>query len=104
MRLILFMFMLLALMLGRSSASRHGCSCRGWPVNQSGATINHFLQLVRVAGARHGSFQRNLLLEERRGQRLVESLHPKFFLTRLHGGINLVNLIFANEVADGSVG
>src|SRR5947209_7768610 len=71
---------------------------------QSGAAIDHFLQFVLVAGAHQRSFNRDLLLEVRCRQRLVESLHTELFLPGLHGGINLVNLVFADQVANGGIG
>src|SRR5580698_74207 len=69
-------------------------------VQQGGAAVDHFRQFVLVAGAAHGHFHGDLFLEIGRGQRLVESLHSELVLTRLHGGINLVDLVFPDQVAD----
>src|SRR5437762_2973394 len=81
----------------------HRRCCRRTRV-QSSAAVDHFLQLVSQRGALNGLLQRDLLLEIERGQRLVESLHSELVLARLHGGINLVDLVFANQIADGRVG
>ena len=42
-------------------------------------------------------------LEIRRRQRLVEGLHSELVLAGLHGRINLVDLVFADQVADRGV-
>src|SRR5229473_216323 len=49
------------------------CSLRQWgsrgsrPVGQTGAAVNHFLKLFRIAGTLQCDFQRNLFLEIGRG-------------------------------------
>src|SRR5581483_9748294 len=67
------------------------------------AAVDHFLQLVRHGRAQQGRLQRNLLLEIERGERLVERLHPVLVLAGLHGRVNLVDFVFADQVADGRV-
>ena len=84
-----------------------GAAPRPWvrPLRfRAGAAGDHFLQFVLVARTRHGRFHRDLLLEIGRGQCLVERLHPELVLTGLHRRINLVNLVFADQVADGRIG
>ena len=44
--------------------------------------------------------ERDQPLEVQRRQRLVHRLHPGLFLAGLHRRIDLVNLVFANQVAD----
>src|SRR6185369_1564522 len=84
---------------GRSGLGR-GC----WSTaKQAGTTVNHFLQFIHVAGTRERHFQSNLLLQVRGGKCLIERLHTKFFLARLHGGINLMDLVFTNQVADSRI-
>ena len=58
--------------------------------------IDHVLQLVRVRRARKRHFERNLLGEIGVRKALVKGLHAGLSRTRLHRGINLVNLVFAN--------
>src|SRR5580658_4989549 len=50
----------------RTCASGRCCCRAATPVQQAGAAVNHFLELFLVTGARHGGFQRDLLLEVRR--------------------------------------
>src|SRR6266481_1657517 len=85
---------------GRFRHSRRGAR----PVHQSGTTIDHFLQFVLIAGPQQSGFQGDLLLEVRGRERLVKGLHAELFLTGLHGGVDLVDLVFADQVADGCVG
>src|ERR1700722_14961987 len=63
-----------------------GChsSGRGRILGQARATINHFLQFIRMTRALQRHFQRNLLLEIRRSQRLVKGLHTELVLPGLH--------------------
>src|SRR6185312_16079829 len=68
------------------------------------STVNNVLQFVRHGRALQRCFQRDLLLEIERGKRLVKGLHSKPVLAGLHGGINLVNFVFTNQVAHGGVG
>src|SRR5882672_5786588 len=97
----LFRFVPLRLLaLAGSRTLRHG---RRLVAIEAGATIDHFLQFVSIAGACHGHFQRDLFLEVRCGQRLVERLHSELILAGLHGGVNLVNLVFPDQVADGRI-
>src|ERR1700730_1413508 len=71
---------------------------------QAGSTVDHFLQFVLVAGARHRHFDGDLFLEIRRRQRLIKRLHSELVLAGLHGRVNLVDLVFTDQVADGRVG
>src|SRR5579859_825988 len=69
-----------------------------------GGTVDHFLQLVGIRRALERRFQRDLFGQVQGRERLVEGLHPELFLAGLHGGVDLVDLVFADEVADGRVG
>src|SRR3984893_2108752 len=80
---------------------RHGS---GLITIQAGSTADHFLQFVLVAGARHRHFNGDLFLEIRCRQRLIKRLHSELVLAGLHGRVNLVDLVFADQVADGRVG
>src|SRR5688572_7963208 len=70
----------------------------------SSAAVDHLLQFLRHRRALDGRLQRDLFLEVQRRQRLVERLHPELVLARLHGGVDLVDLVLADEVADSRVG
>src|SRR6266852_696814 len=82
----------------------YDCLCLTLAFRKPCPTVDHFLQLILVAGALHRNFQRDLLLEISGCQRLVECLHAELLLPRLHGGINLMDFVFADQVSDGSVG
>src|SRR6266513_1119318 len=72
-------------------------------LQRAGAAGDHLLQLVGVRRARQRHLQRNLFLEVERGQRLVEGLHPVLRLSGLHHRVDLVDLVLADEIADGRV-
>src|ERR1700722_3153828 len=78
--------------------------CRSRPLGQAGAAVDHFLKLFWMTRALYRYFKRNLLLEIGRGQRLVKRLHAELVLSGLHGRINLVNFVFADQVSYRSVG
>src|SRR5215204_2557429 len=67
----------------------------------TGASRNHLVELVLQRGGRHGCLERDLPRHVERGQRLIERLGAEFFLARLHRRIDLMDLVFANQVADG---
>src|SRR5579884_1322137 len=77
--------------------------CRRCVLPQAGAAVDHFLQLVRRTGPGQGHLQRDLLCQIRRRQRLIEGLHAELVLARLHRRIDLVDLVFADQVADGGI-
>src|SRR5688572_6355055 len=64
------------------------------------ATVDHFLQLFAVRRRVHRDIERDLAPEIQRRERLVHGLHAELFLPGLHRRINLVHLVFANQVAD----
>src|SRR5262249_26126817 len=74
-----FWFCSLSMLSGRS-ASCHCSRVAGTASHQAGPAIDHFLQLILIAGTGHGDFQGNLLLEVQRCQRLIERLHSEFVL------------------------
>ena len=66
--------------------------------------IENSLPFSRIARPLQRRLQRDLLLEIGRGQRLIKRLHAELILTGLHGRIDLVNLVLANQIADRGVG
>src|SRR5216684_8157472 len=94
----------LTLAFRRSCASGQGCPGGRGLIQQPCPAVDHFLQLILVAGALHRNFQRDLFLKISGCQRLVERLHAELLLSRLHGGINLMDFVFADQISDGSVG
>src|SRR5579864_9186125 len=86
-----------ASVFSRRGASRsQGSLRRRVPPSQAGAAIDEFLQFVGIAGTRHRHFLGDLFRQKERRQGLVKGLHSEFVLPRLHSGVNLVNLVFAN--------
>ena len=81
---------------------------RAWMWNRVHGTrlppLDDVGELLRKRGDREGHFAADLLLEIELGQRLVERLHPRFFLGQLHLAVDHVQLALADEVADGRVG
>src|SRR6266536_1702493 len=102
--------LLLFLLLPSSHSSllpRHGGLAhrtRSASAQKASAARDHFLQLVLVAGAGERGFYGDLLLEIGGRQRLVERLHAELLLAGLHGRVDLVNLVFPDQVADGGIG
>src|SRR6266852_1391117 len=76
-----------SVLAGRCAFCGHSAGLSSY---QACATVDHFLQFVLVAGARHRNFHRDLLLEIKRRQRLIEGLHSVLVLSRLHSRIDLV--------------
>src|SRR5690348_17288992 len=82
-------------MLPGRCLSGHAC---GRTTGKAVSSVDDFRQLVRITRSRQRDFHRDLLLEVQCRQRLVERLHSKFFLAGLHGRVNLVNLVFSDQV------
>src|SRR6267143_2452824 len=61
-------------------------------------------QLVRIGAAGHRLLEGNETLLHQRRQRLVEGLHAELRLADLHRGVDLVDLVLADQVPDGGVG
>src|SRR5271165_2122994 len=72
--------------------------------SRSHATIDHILQLIDVRRTRQRHVQSDFLFHVGVGQTLVEGLHARGAGTSLHRGINLVNLVLADQVTDGRRG
>src|SRR6185503_8415747 len=62
---------------------------------------DQILKLVGVRRTSHRHLERYLLLEVQAHKRLVEGLHPELLLPGLHHRVNLVDLVLANQIADG---
>src|SRR5690348_1326061 len=67
-------------------------------------TIDQVLQLVGIRRPRHRGFQRDGLLEVGIGKALIERLHAGLPRSRLHRRIDLVDLVFADQVANSGRG
>src|ERR1700722_6655549 len=93
----------ISLALGECCSLRQW-GCRSRPLGQAGAAVNHFLKLFWMTRALYRYFQGNLLLEIGRGQGLVEGLHAELVLSGLHRRINLVDLVFPDQIAHCRVG
>ena len=70
----------------------------------SGAAIDQLAQLVYVRRTLQRRVQTNLAFVIERRQRLVERLHPVLVLARLHHRVDLVDFVFADQVANSAVG
>ena len=68
------------------------------------AALDDVGQLLGEGGHGHDHVQTDQLAEIQVGQGLVERLHPELLLAHLHGRVDLVDLVLADEVADGRVG
>src|SRR5262245_14349994 len=64
------------------------------------AAIDQVLQLVAVRRRHHCGLERDHSFLIERRQRLVHRLHAHLFLARLHGRIDLMNLVFADQIPD----
>src|SRR5262245_29923081 len=64
------------------------------------AAVDHFLQFVAQRGRAHRGLERDRLLEVQRRQRLVHRLHARLLLARLHRRVDLVDLVFADQVSN----
>src|SRR5208283_3149228 len=76
----------------RWAAAGCGPSCR-----------DDLLQFLRLGGVTDGFLQSDEAPQIQAGQALVQCLHARLALTNLHDRVDLVNLVLADEVADGSV-
>src|SRR5436309_1138977 len=86
-----------AIMFTNSSSNALGC------LRIASARVVHVLQRGRLRGAVVGVLRAGLLGEMAAGDGLVEGLHPVFLLAGLHGRVDLVDLVLAEEVPDGGV-
>src|SRR5262249_10846183 len=71
---------------------------------QARPTIDELLQFVGIGGTRERNLERDQPPVVERGERLIESLHPELGLPRLHHGIDLVDLVLSDQVANRGVG
>src|SRR5690348_1098114 len=67
------------------------------------SALDELFQLVRIGRTLHCGFQCDLTFLIERRQRLVECLHPEFILTGLHHRIDLMDLVFADKVANSRI-
>src|SRR5450759_4955800 len=64
------------------------------------APVDHIHEFVPVGGGAQRRVHRDQPVEEQRRQRLVQRLHPHPLLARLHRGVDLVDLVLADQVPD----
>src|SRR5262245_55893199 len=67
------------------------------------APVDHVLELVRIRRTGKGRFETDLLRKMGICQALVERLHAGLAGAGLHRRVDLVDLVLANQVADGGV-
>src|SRR5712691_9864026 len=65
------------------------------------STVDHVLQFIGIRGTRNRHVQRNQFGKIGVRETLVKGLHPGLPGPCLHRGVDLVNLILADQVADG---
>jgi len=85
----------------RARGARGGAGAAGV---DAGAVFDQLAQLIGVRATLHGHVHRDEPLVVERGERLVEGLHAVLALAGLHHRVNLVDLVLADQVADGRVG
>ena len=86
------------------ATSRNSCSPGGLIQSDGGGTaVDDLLQLVRHGGARECDLKGDEATEIQRRERLVEGLHPVLGLTGLHHAVDLMDLVLADQVANGGV-
>src|SRR5580704_9188402 len=94
---------ILALML----RSHRGFTCWRFAASarcSSHPAVDHVLKFVRIGRARKRHVQSNGFREISIRQTLIERLHARESGPGLHRGVDLVNLVLADEVADGGSG
>ena len=88
----------------RAEAVLLGAAWRGHRALGAHAPVDEFPELVLVGGVSHGHVLGDLAPQHQIGKALVEGLHPELELARLHGAVDLVDLVLPNQVADGRIG